>query len=139
MSTVVPLQRPSHRREPWPDAITVIAWRDPVVENLPGAIATTSDDLLIWWPNSLGPTSVLMARHLATYATDGASVWSLDDLAGTFGVMPSVVARTLDRLARFGVIARHGSTVAVRLTLPPLTGRQHGRLPRYLADAYRPS
>ena len=31
-----------------------------------------------------------------------------------------------------------GKTVAVRLTLPPLTGRQHGRLPRYLADAYPP-
>lgn len=138
MSTAVPLHHPTHRRDPWPDT-TVIAWRDPVVEGVPGAVATTSDDVLIWWPNSLGPTSILMARHLATYASERESVWSLDDLAGTLGVMRSVAARTLDRLTRFGVIARHGSTVAVRLMLPPLTARQRERLPRYLADAYHPS
>ena len=59
-----------------------------------------------------------------------------------YGVVPiensteGVVTHTLERLARFGVMTRHGSTVAVRLVLPPLTARQRERLPRYLANAY---
>jgi hypothetical protein len=139
MSTVVPLHRPARQREPWPDTITVVAWRDRLIERAPGAIPTVSDDVLVWWTNTLGPSAVLLARHLATYAADGELVWSLVDLAGTFGVSRSVLAHTMDRLVRFGIVARHGSTVAVRLMLAPLTMRQRERLPRYLADAYRPS
>ena len=139
MSTVVSLHRPAREREPWPDRVTVVAWRDPLLERAPGAVLTVSDDVLVWWTNTLGPSAVLLARHLATYAADGESVWSLDDLAGSFGISRSVVSHTLDRLVRFGIVARHGSTVAVRLTLAPLTMRQRERLPRYLAEAYRPT
>lgn len=135
-TTVVPLSRPARHAEPIPDPITVIAWRDAVVEEAPGSMSTTSDEFLVWWANWLGPTAVLLARHLALYAADGESEWPLEELAGTFGVSESVIGRTVDRLRRFGIVTRHGSTVAVRLTVAPLTQRQIARLPAYLADAY---
>jgi hypothetical protein len=136
MDTTAPTDNPTRPREPWPTEITVVAWHDPLVENAAGAIPTASDDMLLWWGNTLGPASVLIARHLALYAADRPAVWPLDDLGSTFGLARSVVTHTLERLARFGVVTRHGSTVAVRLMLPPLTARQRERLPRYLADAY---
>ena len=88
-----------------------------------------------WWGNTLGPTALLVARHLALYAADGESEWPLDQLAGTYGVSVATIGRTLDRLARFGIVARHGATVAVRLIAGPLSQRQVERLPRYLAEA----
>lgn len=136
MSNVFPITRPARHVEPWPDAITVVAWRDPVIEQAPGAISTTSDEFLTWWTGTLGPSSVLVARHLALYAADGDVEWPLDDLAGTFGLGRAQLGHTLDRLARFSVIARLGRTVAVRMMLGPLSRQQLERLPRYLADAY---
>lgn len=140
MPTMTPTyEHPVTPRESWPDEITVTVWHDPLVEHAAGATATASDDTLLWWSNTLGPSAVLLARHLAMYAADGAVVtWPLTDLGLTFGISRSVVAHTLDRLARFGVITRRGDMVAVRLVLPPLTERQRVRLPAYLADAYRP-
>ncbi|MFZ1488676.1 MAG: hypothetical protein WAS51_01935 [Ilumatobacteraceae bacterium] len=136
MTNVFPITRHARHVEPWPEAILVVAWRDPVIEQAAGAIATTSDEFLTWWTNTLGPSSVLVARHLALYAADGEVEWPLDDLARTFGLGTTQLGHTLDRLARFGVIARHGTTVAVRMMLGPLTRQQVERLPGYLADAY---
>jgi hypothetical protein len=81
---------------------------------------------------------MLMAHRFATYAADGPSVWPLVDLAQTFGLGGALsrVTHTLDRLARFGIVARHRETVAVRLMLAPLGSRQRSHLPGYLADAY---
>jgi hypothetical protein len=81
MTNVFPITRNARHSEPWPDAIVVVAWRDPVIEHAPGAIATTSDEFLTWWTNSLGPSSVLVARHLALYAADGEVEWPLDGVA----------------------------------------------------------
>jgi hypothetical protein len=135
VSNVLPLNRPTRRAQPWPDTISVVAWRDPVIEHASGAIATTSDDFLTWWTNTLGPSSVLVARHLALYAAEGDVDWPLDELAATFGLGRTQLVHTLDRLARFAIVARHGSTVAVRMMVGPLGQQQVARLPRYLADA----
>lgn len=119
-----------------PDEFTVIAWRDPVVEEAPGSITTWSDEALIWWTPSVGPTSMLMAHRLAAYATQGPTTWTATDLAATFGMGTSRTRldHTLDRLERFGIITRHGTSIAVRLMLAPLTRRQRETLPGYLAD-----
>lgn len=121
-----------------PRVIAVIAYPDPVVEATSGAIPTASDDALIWWTPSVGPTGMLMAHRFATYAAEGASSWSLDDLARTFGAGGSTgrVLHTLDRLERFGLVVRRGDVVGIRLWLPPLTARQQARLPEYLAYVY---
>lgn len=121
-----------------PRTIAVVDYPDPVVEATPGAILTASDDALIWWTPSVGPTAMLMAHRFATYAAEGPSTWSLLDLAQTFGAGSSTgrTLHTLDRLERFGVIVRRGDIVGIRLWLPPLTARQQARLPEYLAYVY---
>ncbi|MGE0795469.1 MAG: hypothetical protein AB7O29_09005 [Acidimicrobiia bacterium] len=137
-TTSTPSEPTSTADELTPRTLAVVAYPDPVVESAPGAIPTASDDALIWWTPSVGPTAMLMAHRFATYAADGPSSWSLDDLAQTFGAGQSTsrMTHTLDRLERFGIIVRRGDIVGVRLWLPPLTARQQARLPEYLAYVY---
>lgn len=120
------------------DTVTVIAWHDPVVEATPGAIRTDSDDALVWYTPSVGTIGMAMAHRFARHAADGPSWWTIEDVARTFGLGPSAarVQRSLDRLERFGIIRRHGHTIAVRLWLAPLTYRQRCGLPAYLAHVY---
>ncbi|MGH9228311.1 MAG: hypothetical protein ACRD07_06175 [Acidimicrobiales bacterium] len=118
--------------------MTVIAWRDPVVENMPGAMRTDSDDALVWYTPFVGTIGMVMAHRLARHAANGPSTWTIEDIAATFGIgaSPARVLRIVDRLDRFAIARRHGHTLAVRLWLPPLTVRQQRRLPDYLAAAY---
>ena len=120
------------------DHLTVIAWRDPVVEDVPGAMRTDSDDALVWYTPFVGTIGMVMAHRFARHAVDGPSTWTIEDIAATFGIgaRPARVLCTVDRLHRFGIGRRHGHTLAVRLWLPPLTYRQQRRLPGYLAAAY---
>ena len=137
-TTSTPSTRTSTTENLTPRTIAVVAYPDPVIEATPGAILTASDDALIWWTPSVGPTAMLMAHRFATYAAEGPSTWSLLDLAQTFGAGSSTgrTLHTLDRLERFGVIVRRGDIVGIRLWLPPLTARQQARLPEYLAYVY---
>jgi len=118
--------------------LSVVAWRDPVVESLPGSISTASDHALVWWTPIVGPTGILMAHRFATYAADGPSEWTVADVTATFGMGNSRgrLVHTLTRLERFGIVSCRGSEVAVRLMLAPLTRRQQMSLPGYLADAF---
>lgn len=120
------------------DVITVKAWRDEVVEAMPGAIATASDDCLLWLTSSVGSIAVLVAHRWAQYAAVGPTTWMVEDIGRTFGIGESYgrVNHTLERLERFGIIHRDGLTVSVRLWLPPLSPRQRERLPAYLAAVY---
>lgn len=120
------------------DTVTVIAWQDPLVDDAPGAVATDSDDALVWYTPSIGTIGMAMAHRFARHAADGPSTWTIDDIARTFGLGPSAprVLRSLERLERFGIIRLHGTTIAVRLWLAPLTYRQRCGLPAYLAAAY---
>jgi hypothetical protein len=117
------------------DTFTVIEWRDPVVENAPGAIPTWSDDALIWWTPLVGPTGMLIAHRFAAYASQGPTSWTVAELSATFGMgrtSRTRVEHALDRLVRFGIINRHGSCLAVRTMLAPLNRRQRAALPDYL-------
>ena len=120
------------------DTLTVVAWHDPTVEQAPGAMATDSDDALVWYTPSIGTIGMAMAHRFARHATTGPSTWTVEDIARTFGIGPSVarVARSLDRLERFGIARCTDRTLAVRLWLAPLTYRQRCQLPGYLAAAY---
>lgn len=140
-TTAIPAVKPNHAAEPITsarDTLTVLAWRDATVEQAPGAMATDSDDALVWYTPSVGTISMVMAHRLSRYAAEGPSAWTVEDLARTVGIGPSParVLRSLDRLERFGVARRRGHTVHVRLWLAPLTLRQRCQLPGYLAAAY---
>lgn len=121
-----------------PRTIAVVSYPDPLIDDAPGAIPTASDDALVYWTPSVGPTGMLMAHRFATYAADAPSNWSLDDLAQTFGAGRSTgrILHTFDRLERFGIIVRRDDIIGIRLWLPPLTARQRARLPEYLAYVY---
>ena len=114
-----------------------VAWHDPLIDSVPDAIPTASDEALVWWTPIVGPTGMVMAHRFATYAATGPSSWTVEEVCATFGIgrARSRLAHTLDRLERFGIIARRGSVIAVRLSLAPLTPRQRAALPAYLADA----
>jgi len=119
--------------------ITVIAWRDNLIENHPESHPTSSSETLIWWTPTLGPTATLMVHRLAGYvASRGEQQFTLGDLARTFGMGQSTsrVRAALDRLERFGIISVTGQTVSVRLAMPPLTQRHIAKLPGYLAELY---
>ena len=108
------------------DQLTVVAWRDAVVEQTTGAIPTASDEALVWYLPIVGSIGTVMAHRFAHYAADGSTIWTIEDIARTFGMGGSTqrVLRTLERLERFEIIHRQHPTVAVRLWLPPLTYRQ---------------
>ena len=118
-------------------SFVVVAWHDPLIDGMTNTIPTASNDALVWWTPLVGPTGMVMAHRFATYAADGPSSWTIEEVCATFGMghATSRLAHTLDRLERFGIIARRGSVIAVRLSLAPLTCRQRASLPAYLADA----
>ncbi len=93
--------------------LTVTAWRDPVVEGHPAAIPTCSDDALIWWTPSVGPTGMLMAHRFAAYASEGPTAWAVADLAATFGMRGGSgrLVHTLTWLERFGIISFHDTPI----------------------------
>lgn len=136
--TAEPVERPTDPILSASDTLTVIAWHDPTVEQASGAMPTDSDDALVWYTPSVGTIGMAMAHRFARHATTGPSTWTIEDIARTFGIGPSParVARSLDRLERFGIVHRTGRTVAVRLWLAPLSYRQQCGLPGYLAAAY---
>lgn len=119
--------------------ITVLAWRDQLVESHPESHPTSSTETLLWWTPILGPTSALVAHRLAAYAARGEQAqFSLSDLSRTFGMGRSLsrIRASLIRLERFRVISVNDDTVFVRIALPPLTRRQLDQLPPYLVDLY---
>ncbi len=91
-----------------------------------------------WYTPSIGTIGMAMAHRFARHATNGPSLWTIENIALTFGIGNSAtrVWRNLDRLDRFGIINRTGDRIAVRLWLAPLTQRQIAQLPPYLAAAY---
>jgi len=115
-----------------PDQVTVLAWRDPLVERLghrPG-----SPYVEAVWLGVLGPSTTLAWARLARVAAtvERASV-DVTDLSVSLGLGESLgrnatITRTLNRMASFGAAHRTGDTLAVRLALPDLPERAVGRL-----------
>jgi hypothetical protein len=96
-----------------------------------------SDATLVWLAPIVGPASVVMMHRLGSYAAEGSSVWEPAELGATFGLGVSMLARTIERLCRFGLVEVHPPGLAVRVSVGPLSQRWVAQLPAYLADAYR--
>jgi hypothetical protein len=120
--------------------LRIEALRDPVVEtvgHLPGSAYSRRYYLPI-----LGPSSLLCAEILTEWLADRPDGYDVEvaflgavlGLPGKSGPSSSI-ARTLDRLARFGLARHHPahSLYRVRLAWPPLTRRQLAHLPPPLA------
>ena len=116
-------------------------WHDPVaaVDGIPA----DSDDALVWWTPTLGPTAVLCLHRLSRYLTTSPSMsFDIVELAGAMGLVQKDrlaasegFTRAMHRLEMFGMIRTIGNTIHVRTILPPLPQRFIRQLPANLRDA----
>ncbi len=87
-----------------------------------GIIGVADDhELLDSWLGRLGPSATLLAQRFARDLDALPAVdYDHDELAAWLGIAPAVLARTLDRLARFGFVAFVScDTVTARLEVDP--------------------
>ena len=121
-----------------PVAIRVTPWPDPVLDVI-------GHDPRSWyaetfWLPTLGPTALLLLRHLADrFEVDPGGVeLPVADTAAALGLGPrdgqhSPLMRSLVRLQQFELACRENDTaIAVRRTLPPVHRRHVRRLPAAL-------
>lgn len=128
------------QRNRFGERLRIEVLRDPVIEAV-GHAPHSMYSRRYYLP-LIGPSSLLCAQILTEglthqpdgYELDVAFLGAVLGLPGKAGRSP-IVARTLDRLARFGLAHHHpGLTLyRVRLTWPPLTRRQLAHLPPPLA------
>lgn len=119
-----------------PSTLTIVPWPDPIVDTI-GHDPRSPYAETFWLP-TLGPTSLLLLRHLANRfdsSPDGVEL-RVADASLALGVgnrdgSSSPVVRTLARLEQFdlAVAGSPSPTIAVRRTLPPLHERHVRRLP----------
>jgi len=118
-----------------PVALLVTPWPDPVLDVL-------GHDPRSWyaetfWLPTLGPTALLLLRHLADRFESSPKGIDLPvaDTAAALGLGPregsqSPLVRSLTRLQQFELACSDGDvTIAVRTTLPPVHRRHVRRLP----------
>ena len=121
-----------------PTALRVTPWPDPVLDVL-------GHDPRSWyaetfWLPTLGPTALLLMRHLADRfeRTPDAVELPVADTAAALGLGPregnsSPLMRSLTRLQQFELAAAENeTTIAVRRALPPVHRRHVRRLPTAL-------
>jgi hypothetical protein len=119
-------------------AIRVMPWPDPVLD-------AVGHDPRSWyvetfWLPTLGPTALLLLRHLADRFESSPKGVQLPvaDTAAALGLGPregqsSPLIRSLVRLQQFELACSDGdATIAVRTTLPPVHRRHVRRLPTAL-------
>ena len=120
-------------------ALTIMPWRDPVVERF--GHDPLGEYVELFWLGVIGPTATWRVRRLAYVAVarpDGAAI-DLATLAGSVGMgganSPGL-ERALRRLVMFGLARREGATLAVRTVVPPLGLRHLCRLPAVVQSAH---
>lgn len=123
-------------------AITITPWADPVIDTL-------GHDPRSWyaetfWLPTLGPTCLLLLRHLADRfdrSPEGLEL-PIADTSAALGLGPrdganTPLLRSLSRLVQFGLACDDGQgTVAVRRNLPPVHRRHVRRLPAAVQELH---
>jgi hypothetical protein len=123
--------------------LTIRPWNDPVVDTL-GHDPRSRYAETFWLP-TLGPTALLLLRHLADRfdrTPDGVQL-PLADTSSALGLgaregASSPIVRTLRRLEQFDLACAdpHSDMVAVRRSIPPVSPRHLRRLPRDVQAAH---
>lgn len=118
-----------------PDTLTITPWPDPVLDTI--GYDPRSRYAETFWLPTLGPTALLLLRHLATRFehSPGAIELPVAETSHALGLgqrdgTSSPIVRTLARLEQFDLACSDGrTTVAVRRSLPPVQRRHVRRLP----------
>lgn len=121
--------------------LTVVAWRDPVVETV--GHDACGDYVELFWLGTLGPTATWLLRRLAVSVInhpDGSTI-DVAGLATALGLgsehgRSATLYKALNRLVIFGLARHIGDAIAVRSIVPPLTMKQISRLPTHLQRAH---
>ena len=122
--------------------LSISAWPDPVIDTL--GHDPRSDYVERFWLPTLGPTTLLLLRRLASHLDlepDGCAL-DVADLSQALGLgaregTSSPLFRSLDRLTQFELACSAASrTYAVRRTVPPVNRRHVQRLPISLQRAH---
>jgi hypothetical protein len=122
-----------------PTTLTIVPWLEPFIDTVghdPRSIYAET-----FWLPTLGPTALLLLRHLATRfeETPAGVELRVAETSQALGVgnregSSSPILRTLARLEQFDLACADplSPTIAVRRNLPPVTPRQLKRLPMSL-------
>ncbi len=121
-----------------PELLTITPWPDPVLDTI--GYDPRSRYAETFWLPTLGPTALLLLRHLAGRFERNAGSIELPvaETSHALGLgqrdgSSSPIVRTLTRLAQFALACSAGrTTVAVRRSLPPVQRRHVRRLPTSL-------
>jgi hypothetical protein len=126
-----------------PAIVRIVPWPDPVLDAL-------GHDPRSWyaetfWLPTLGPTALLLLRHLADRFEEHPDGLTLPvaDTAAALGLGPrdgeqSPLVRSLGRLQQFDLAhASEAAVIAVRRTLPPIHRRHVRRLPVAVQERHR--
>jgi hypothetical protein len=93
-----------------------------------------------FWLPIVGPSALWLLRHASLHTSGGHHPWRIhtDDLAHRLGINPTVLARTVGRLATLGMADVDGSGSVVRLAtrVAWLGPRRLERLPASLRDLH---
>ncbi|MEX1006969.1 MAG: hypothetical protein WD271_03895 [Acidimicrobiia bacterium] len=125
-----------------PLTLTVKPWPDPLIDTL--GYDPRSRYVETFWLPTLGPTALLLLRHLADRfdrQPDGVEL-TVADTCHALGLgqrdgTSSPIVRTLERLTQFDLACDDGrGNVAVRRNIPPLNRRHLRRLPSDLQVAH---
>ncbi len=125
-----------------PTILTVKPWPDPLIDTL--GYDPRSRYVEMFWLPTLGPTALLLLRHLADRfdrQPDGLEL-TVADTCHALGLgqrdgTSSPIVRTLERLAQFDLACDDGKgNVAVRRNIPPVNRRHLRRLPSDLQLAH---
>jgi hypothetical protein len=125
-----------------PATLTIHPWPDPVIDTL--GYDPRSRYVETFWLPTLGPTALLLLRHLADRFDrhPGPVELTVSDTSQALGLgqrdgSSSPIVRTLTRLSQFDLACDDGAgTVAVRRNVPPVNRRHVKRLPVELQAAY---
>jgi len=125
-----------------PSTVTITPWPDPVIDTL--GFDPRSSYVETFWLPTLGPTSVLLLRHLAARLDREPQGFDLvlADTSQALGLgardgNSSPLVRCLARLVQFDVACDDGrGTLAVRRHVPPVNRRHIRRLPVALQAAH---
>ena len=121
-----------------PEILTITPWPDPVLDTI--GYDPRSRYAETFWLPTLGPTALLLLRHLATQfeRIPGSIDLQVSATSQALGLgeksgSSSPIVRTLTRLEQFELACSDGrGTVAVRRSLPPVQKRHVRRLPAHL-------